>query len=75
MPAAIISILAGQVFPQRPWSLRWRHRLFDLCVWLQQYRELSPHRPPFRLAAEPPIELPRITGPTPVHPAPPRPAV
>lgn len=74
VPAAIISILAGQVFPQRPWSLRWRHRLFDFCVWLQQYRELSPHRPPFRLAAEPPIELPRITGPTPALAAPPRPA-
>jgi flavin-dependent dehydrogenase len=62
MPGAIISVLAGQVFPQQPWKLRWRHRAFDFCVWLQQYRELSPHRPPFHLVNEPPIKLPLITG-------------
>lgn len=61
MPGAIISVLAGQVFPQQPWKLRWRHRAFDFCVWLQQYRELSPHRPPFHLVNEPPIALPLIT--------------
>jgi FADH2-dependent halogenase len=58
MPSAIISVLAGQVFPKQPWSLRWRHRAFDFCVWLQQYRELSPHRPQFRLVDEPPVDLP-----------------
>ncbi|HZW07841.1 MAG TPA: NAD(P)/FAD-dependent oxidoreductase [Phycisphaerales bacterium] len=62
IPAAIISVLAGQVFPQQPWKLRWRHRLFDLCIWLQQHRELSPHRPPFHLVAEAPVDLPLITG-------------
>lgn len=64
MPGAIISVLAGQVFPQQPWKLRWRHRAFDFCVWLQQYRELSPHRPPFHLVNETPVELPQITGAT-----------
>jgi len=62
MPGAIISVLAGQVFPQQPWKLRWRHRAFDFCVWLQQHRELSPHRPPFHLVDEPAVELPLITG-------------
>ncbi len=60
MPAAIISILAGQVFPKVPWSLRWRHRLFDACVYLQQYMALTPHREPFSLVAQspqPPIFL------------------
>ncbi|MBC7835817.1 MAG: tryptophan 7-halogenase [Phycisphaerales bacterium] len=62
MPGAIISVLAGQVFPQQPWKLRWRHRAFDFCVWLQQYRELSPHRAPFYLVDEPPVHLPLITS-------------
>jgi len=62
IPGAIISVLAGQVFPRQPWKLRWRHRAFDLFVWLQQYRELSPHRPPFRLVDEPPIALPNVAG-------------
>ena len=29
---AIISILAGEVFPRPSWSLRWRMRFFELCV-------------------------------------------
>lgn len=57
MPGAIISVLAGQVFPEQPWKLRWRHRAFDFCVWLQQYYALSPHRPPFHLIDEPPVAL------------------
>jgi hypothetical protein len=69
MPGAIISILAGQVFPPVPWSLRWRHRAFDLCVWLQQYIALAPHRKPFSLVAqapEPPMFLsqPAVQLPT-----------
>ncbi|MDP1663116.1 MAG: NAD(P)/FAD-dependent oxidoreductase [Phycisphaerales bacterium] len=62
MPGAIISVLAGQVFPQQPWKLRWRHAAFDFCVWLQQYHALSPRRSPFHLVNEEPHELPLITG-------------
>ena len=62
MPGAIISVLAGQVFPRQPWKLRWRQRAFEVCVWLQQYLELSPHRPPFRLVHEPPLDLPLFAG-------------
>ncbi|MFA6043861.1 MAG: NAD(P)/FAD-dependent oxidoreductase [Phycisphaerales bacterium] len=57
MAGAIISVLAGQGFPKAPWSLRWRHRAFDVCVWLQQYMALAPHRPPFHLVSEPPVPL------------------
>lgn len=57
---AIISILAGQVFPKPVWALRWRMRFFQLCVWLQQYVALSPRRPRFSLVDEPPLELPGI---------------
>jgi len=63
MPGAIISILAGQVFPQTPWSLRWRHRAFDFCVWLQQYIALAPHRPKFRLIAESPVDMSGVFRP------------
>lgn len=56
MQEAIISLLAGQVFPGPLWSLRWRHRLFDICVALQRYMELAPHRARFQLAREAPSE-------------------
>jgi flavin-dependent dehydrogenase len=55
---AIISVLAGQVFPRPPWALRWRMRLFELCVWLQQYIPLVPRRRRFRLLDEQPLKLP-----------------
>ena len=50
---AIISLLSGQVFPRPPWALRWRHRLFDLLIWAQQYVPLVPRQTPFSLIAEP----------------------
>jgi flavin-dependent dehydrogenase len=58
MQEAIISLLAGQVFPRPLWSLRWRHRLFDLCVAIQRHAALAPHRARFQLAKEAPIETP-----------------
>jgi flavin-dependent dehydrogenase len=60
MQKAIISILAGQVFPRPVWSLRWRHRAFELCVFLQQYFALVPHRPPCRLVEEEAASVPWI---------------
>jgi flavin-dependent dehydrogenase len=42
---AIISILAGEVFPAPPWALRWRLWFFELCVRLQRYLPLVPRRP------------------------------
>lgn len=56
--AAIISLLAGQVFPRPVRSLRWRLKFFKLCVSLQEHFALVPHRPRFSLRREEPIELP-----------------
>lgn len=50
MQRAIISILAGQVFPKPRWSLRWRHMAFDACVRLQEHVPLVPRRKACRLA-------------------------
>lgn len=54
---AIISVLAGQVFPKPVPSLRWRHRLFDACVWAQQHVPLVPRRERFRLVEQPAEEF------------------
>jgi flavin-dependent dehydrogenase len=59
MQRAIISILAGQVFPHPPWALRWRHAAFDLCIRLQKHFALVPRRTPCRLLQETPQPLPR----------------
>jgi flavin-dependent dehydrogenase len=58
MHKAVISVLAGQVFPRPAWCLRWRLRLFDLCVWLNQYLPLVPRRKRFSLLATEPVEWP-----------------
>ncbi len=54
---AVISTLAGQVFPRPVWALRWRLRFFDLCVWAQKHFALTPHRPVFKLRDESPVPL------------------
>jgi flavin-dependent dehydrogenase len=50
---AIISILAGHVFPRPTWALRWRLHLFNLCVRVNRYLPLVPRRTGFSLLAEP----------------------
>ncbi|CAN5826450.1 NAD(P)/FAD-dependent oxidoreductase [soil metagenome] len=64
MPGAIISILAGQVFPRPAWALRWRHRAFDACVWMQQRLALAPHLPRCRLVENEAIEPAYLTRAT-----------
>lgn len=54
MHRAVLSILAGHVFPRPPWKLRWRLWLFYRCLWLQRWVPLVPRRKPFSLRAEPP---------------------
>src|SRR4030095_16878806 len=39
---AIISLLAGHVFPRPPWSLRWRMWFFELCMHANKYLPLVP---------------------------------
>jgi flavin-dependent dehydrogenase len=55
---AIISILAGQVFPKPVWALRWRMMFYSLCVRLQPYLPLVPRRAEFSLLAESPVPVP-----------------
>jgi flavin-dependent dehydrogenase len=58
MQRAIISILAGQVFPKPCWALRWRHRAFEVCVLLQKFLPLVPRRAPCHLMAEEAVQTP-----------------
>jgi flavin-dependent dehydrogenase len=46
---AVISTLAGQVFPKPPFCLRWRLWVFDLCMFINQFRPMVPPRRPFSL--------------------------
>jgi flavin-dependent dehydrogenase len=48
---AILSILAGNVFPRPPFSLRWRLWLFEACRILNRYLPLVPRRNRFSLLA------------------------
>ena len=54
---AVISTLAGAVFPKPSWSLRWRLRFFDLCVQIQRFIPLCPRRPECSLLSESPVAL------------------
>jgi flavin-dependent dehydrogenase len=46
---ALISILAGNVFPRPSWTVRWRLHLFNLFVALQRRIPLTPRHRPFAL--------------------------
>src|SRR5207248_10231189 len=46
---AVISILAGHVFPKPPFKLRWRLWLFELCRMVNMFVPLVPRRKPFSL--------------------------
>jgi flavin-dependent dehydrogenase len=48
---AVMSILAGNVFPRPPFALRWRFKLFELFVWLNRHLPLVPRRERFSLLA------------------------
>ncbi len=60
MQRAVISILAGQVFPKPVWALRWRHAAFDACVQLQKHFALVPRRVPCRLIDQQPELVPTL---------------
>ena len=50
---AVLSILAGHVFPKPAWRLRWRLNLFWQLLRLQRRVAMVPRRKPFSLRAEP----------------------
>lgn len=60
---AVISILAGHVFPRPPFALRWRLALFFLFMRVNQYVPLVPRRNRFSLLDQEPQELPQIVSP------------
>jgi 2-polyprenyl-6-methoxyphenol hydroxylase-like FAD-dependent oxidoreductase len=59
---AVISVLAGQVFPRPRWCLRWRLRLFEAYVWLNKWLPLVPRRRQFSLVETAPLEWPSSDG-------------
>lgn len=61
---AVISVLAGQVFPRPIWALRWRTWLFHQFVALQARVPLVPRRQSCSLLAETPIERTPIATPS-----------
>jgi 2-polyprenyl-6-methoxyphenol hydroxylase-like FAD-dependent oxidoreductase len=58
---AMISLLAGNVFPRPVWALRWRMRLFELFMIAQRYFPLVPHRSDFSLMSEKPVSPSNLT--------------
>ena len=63
MHRAVISTLAGQVFPKPRWCMRWRLALFRLCVAVNKWIPLVPRRHRFSLLASEPVKLPeRVRG-------------
>ncbi|MEM1446929.1 MAG: NAD(P)/FAD-dependent oxidoreductase [Planctomycetota bacterium] len=73
MHRAVIAVLAGQVFPQPSWAVRWRMRLFYACVAAQRWLPLVPRREGFSLLNEAPQAVttapepespPAVSGPT-----------
>ena len=57
---AVISILAGHVFPRPPFALRWRLWLFFACMQVNKVLPLVPRRKPFSLMASEAMDLPQI---------------
>lgn len=55
---AIMTLLAGHVFPKPAWRLRWRQRFFEAAVWMQQRRALAPRRARWSLVSAPVERLP-----------------
>ncbi len=54
MHRAVISTLAGNVFPRPIWKLRWRLAAFAVAVKVQRHVALVPHRPRHSLLATEP---------------------
>ena len=50
---AVLSVLAGHVFPRPPWALRWRMALFELFQRVNRFVPLVPRQPRFSLLAGP----------------------
>lgn len=56
---AILSVLAGHVFPKPPFCLRWRLRLFEFFLAVNRFRQIVPARNRFSLLAAAPSPVPQ----------------
>ena len=64
MHRAVISVLAGRVFPRPRWSVRWRMRLFYACVAAQRRVSLVPRRQGFSLMGSDAPAAAEVASPT-----------
>lgn len=62
---AVISVLAGHVFPRPAWPLRWRVRLFEGFVALNRLVPLVPRRKSFSLLRDGELAAGAAAGPVP----------
>jgi len=53
---AVISVLAGEVFPRPPWKLRWRLWLFYFFMWLNKHVPTVPRRPAHSVLEAEPVD-------------------
>lgn len=60
---AVIAILAGNVFPRLSWALRWRLRVFELCVLLNKFLPMVPRRNNFSLLSAASAQQSWVPGP------------
>ena len=65
---AVLSVLAGNVFPKTPWPMRWRMWLFNLNVWVNRYIQLVPRQEHFSLVNSRLPQSSAVEGPAPVAP-------
>lgn len=62
MHRAVISVLAGEVFPRPPFKVRWRLAAFYLCMRLNEHLPLVPRRINFSLESSEPLPPPVFSG-------------
>jgi flavin-dependent dehydrogenase len=54
---AVLSVLAGDVFPRLQWKLRWRMQLLWITAWLNRFLPMVPRRKEFSLMDAEPNDL------------------
>ncbi|HTQ80884.1 MAG TPA: hypothetical protein VMM92_12880, partial [Thermoanaerobaculia bacterium] len=55
---AIISILAGHVFPRPAWALQWRMWAFEFFLFINRHFQIVPKRERFSLLRSDPLPPP-----------------
>ena len=60
---AVLGVLAGNVFPEPPFPMRWRLAMFHACVRINRYLPLVPRRHRFSLLEQSPNDLSQAPAP------------